>query len=356
MITDDEQGMPPPEDSSAANNQNLFRTLNIIWIHRFKILRIVLIGGVLLSGIMLLIHNTYQAHATVMPDITTMSLADKLGSLQEMASAAGLNIGQTSPTELYPDIIMSETVLKKIIYDKYQTEKFDTTVNLIDFFQIDEKTENLRYEKCLTKLQKSVISVSLDKKTFMVEVDIETKEPKLSADIANNILDELDIFQRNFRKTNATEQRKFLEQRLDEVSRDMAKAEDNLKNFRETNRRVEQSAQLLLEQDRLTREVELNTALFIELKKQYEMVKLDEIKNTPVVLVLDTARVPAEKSGPHRTVTVLAGMVLLFLFASAWYSTKDYFTSNGNAPNVQQAKLFWSRMKSEGLFGRRRKS
>lgn len=142
---------------------------------------------------------------------------------------------------------------------------------------------------------------------------METREPQLSADIVNNITSELDKFIRTKRTTNASEQRKWIEGRLVEVKRDLEKSEGVLKEFRENNRRVIDSPQLLMEQDRLNREVQINSTLYIELKKQYELAKIEEIKNIPIINVMDPARPAARRESPKRFNIVLTFFSLSFL-------------------------------------------
>ena len=98
------------------------------------------------------------------------------------------------------------------------------------------------------------LEVSLDAKTNVLSISLLTKEPQLSADIVNSVASELDLFVRTKRTTNASEQRKWIEGRLKEVKDDLEKSENALKNFRENNRRVTDSPQLLLEQERFIRE------------------------------------------------------------------------------------------------------
>jgi tyrosine-protein kinase Etk/Wzc len=57
----------------------------------------------------------------------------------------------------------------------------------------------------------------------------------------------------------------------------------------------------------------MNSTIFVELKKQYELAKLDEIKNTTVVNILDRASTPIRKSRPKRATN--AGVMFLITFA-----------------------------------------
>jgi uncharacterized protein involved in exopolysaccharide biosynthesis len=136
------------------------------------------------------------------------------------------------------------------------------------------------------------------------------KEPQLAADVLNKLVSELDRFIRTKRTTNASEQRKWIEARLVEVKQDLEKAENKLKEFREKNRQITSSPQLMLEQERLAREVQINSTLYVELKKQYELAKIEEIKNVPIINVLDEARPAAKKELPRRSTIVLTTLFL----------------------------------------------
>jgi uncharacterized protein involved in exopolysaccharide biosynthesis len=331
--------------STGRDGEGLLITLSnifeITWKYRMKILRAVIIFTVLAIIVSFIMPKSYVAETTIMPDIDMINLASKLGNLADLASAAGLNTGITSPSELNPDIITSETILRRVIHYKYKTEKYDSLVNLIQYWKFDDPDENLNFEKCVDKMQNKVMSVSVDKKTQMLTLDVETHEAQLSADIANRITMELDDFQRNFRKTNASAQRKFLEGRLDEVKQDLNKSEDNLKDFQEKNRRVEQSPQLMLEQGRLQRAIDLNSALFIELEKQYELAKLDEIRNTPVVQVLDPARTPAEKSSPKRALIAILAALASLIFVPMYYYLRDFIDQHPDDPEIERFLSLW---------------
>ena len=73
-----------------------------------------------------------------------------------------------------------------------------------------------------------------------------------------------------------SEKRQFIEERISEVTRALKNAELNLKEFKESNRRVERSPSLKLDESRLEREVSLQTTLYMTLKSQFENVKIEE--------------------------------------------------------------------------------
>lgn len=266
---------------------------------------------VLAIVVSLVLPEYFKSTAIILPE-TDKSKLGALGGLSDLASLAGVGPGEVSLVKLYPTIIKSESVLKNVLYARYHSQKFKDSVNLIQFWEIEAKTPALVYETALKSLREQ-LEISMDTKTSVVSVSIETQEPQLSADIVNKVTSELDRFIRTKRTTNASEQRKWIEARLAQVEVDLEKSENTLKEFREKNRRVSDSPQLLLEQERLIREVQINATLYTELKKQYEIVKIEEIKNIPIINVMDAGRAAAGKERPKRRMIVVSSFLVSFL-------------------------------------------
>jgi len=88
-----------------------------------------------------------------------------------------------------------------------------------------------------------------------------------------------------------------------------------LKVFRERNRNIQQSPQLQLELGRLMREVEIKTQVYITLQQQYELARIEEVKETPSVVILDEGKVAVQKDKPKRKLIVIFAMLLGGMFA-----------------------------------------
>jgi uncharacterized protein involved in exopolysaccharide biosynthesis len=292
-----------------------------IWANRKRILVISFAAALVTLGINFLLPVYYKSTATLLPE-TQKDKLSALGQFADIASLAGVNVPGSEIARLYPTIVNSETILRNVILRKYKTNAFADSVNLIEYFGYDDDPPAEAMDKALKEL-KGLLSASFENKTSTVTISVEMREPELAATVLNTIIAELDNFMRSKRVTNASEQVKWISARLREVEQDLRRAEDRLKEFRERNRRVADSPELLMQQERLLRDVQVQSTVFVELKKQYELAKLEEIKNITIVNVLDPGRVPVKKERPKRAtnagVAFLISLGGLFLY----YGTKD---------------------------------
>lgn len=298
-------------------------TVSLLWSKRKFIMLVTLITTVVFIGLTFLMTPTYLSSTVILPEMDK----GKLGPLGDLAALAGVNIGgEVIMIKLYPDIIQSDAVLTPIIEKKYKSKFFDKPVNLYEYFDIEEETPRRTLEVALKSIR-SKLKIELSAKTGLLTYSIETKDAQVSADILNTITAELNNFLLTKKTTNASEQRKWIEKRMKEVKQDLEKAENNLKDFREKNRRVSDSPQLLLEQGRLMREVTLQETISLTLQQQYEVARIEEIKNVPIINVLDEAKPAAEKNSPKRRIFVTVGFLLSFIGAVGYVIVKNKFGS-----------------------------
>ncbi len=288
-----------------------------IWAERKRILLISFVVALITLGINFLLPKYYKSTATLLPE-TQKDKLSSLGQFADIASLAGVSVPGSEIARLYPIIVTSETILRSVTLRKYKTEAFQDSVDLMQYFDYTEYTPNENMAKTLAKLR-GLMSATHDNKTSVVTLTMEMPEPELAATVLNTVVAELDGFMRSKRVTNAGEQVKWIAVRIREVEDEMKRAEERLKDFRERNRQVGGSPQLLMEQDRLSRDVQVKATVYIELKKQYELAKLEEIKNISIVNVLDPGRAPVKKERPKRATNTV------IFFAVALLGTSGYF-------------------------------
>jgi uncharacterized protein involved in exopolysaccharide biosynthesis len=98
---------------------------------------------------------------------------------------------------------------------------------------------------------------------------------------------------------------------------------------------------------RLVREVKYNEVMFELLARQYEMARVDEAKEAPIIQVMDKASPPEKKTGPKRALIVIAATVAGF-FASLLYVFARNMLQTARQDPAQQGRLealraAWSR-------------
>ena len=71
------------------------------------------------------------------------------------------------------------------------------------------------------------------------------------------------------------------------------------------------------------RNVEILQTVFIELTKQLEIAKIDQIKDAPVLNVKEYAKNPVKKAGPKRAITLITIMFFSFILSSLYFVFKD---------------------------------
>src|SRR6266550_5733641 len=298
-----------PEGESGLWNAAL-RSVGSLFKVAFLISVLVTVGSLLVS-------NKYRSTATLLPE-DLQSASSALAALSNVASLIG--VPSAGFEKLYPTIVSSEAVLRRVIYRPRRIEGFLGTVDLVEFWGIAEDTPVEEYERALKRLRRD-LDVSIDSKTEVVTVSLATSDSTLSAQIVQEIILGTDAFLRHQHRTYASEQGRWIDSRLSQVQADLRRAEDSLRTFRQINR-VIASPPLLLAESRLVRQVDLNSALFLDLSRQREATKIDEIKNVPVLNVLDSARVSALPDSPNRVMIAILSFILPFLGTLAFVAVR----------------------------------
>jgi len=265
--------------------------------------------------------------------IVYQSSAKSTGNLAALASLAGVAMGAggDDASAYLADIVKSGDLMTLILDKEWRVSSVfaDTSTpvkieNLWEF-ETDTTEQNWQEQKRSTLLKTlaegGYISFSQDKKSGVITLTTEFEDPRVSYDVNVFLFQELNNTLVNKMNNKAKSNRQFIEGRLTEVKQDLARAENILKAYRERNRlRLDPGD--VLEDGRLQREVLINQEVMIQLQKQYEMAKIEEAKDMPVLDIIDSPRMPVEKSKPQRKKIVLMGLVaglLLGLLAALGY-------------------------------------
>ena len=178
--------------------------------------------------------------------------------------------------------------------------------------------------------------IEIESQGSFYNLSVSTFEPQFAADLCAALIEELDKHQRTYKTAKVKETRQFIEGRIVEVQKELEGAEEDLKVFRDRNRQIGQSPALLLEQQRLTRETSVLTGVFTTLKQQLEMTKIEEVKESTLIQVLDPPIAPFHRDSPNRRLSVLLSLILGFGFAVVVAFVKEYAS---NSDEEEKGKL-----------------
>lgn len=95
---------------------------------------------------------------------------------------------------------------------------------------------------------------------------------------------------------------------------DLKKSEFELTNFKKNNPLNLDTPEIQLDRIRLIRAVEVNQEVYVTIRKQYELSKIEESKERLFVNILDNARPSLYKEYPKRLIIILSFTFLGTLF------------------------------------------
>jgi uncharacterized protein involved in exopolysaccharide biosynthesis len=251
---------------------------------------------------------------TASTSFVTQAAGSQAGGLAGIASQFGFSfpVGQAGQTpEFYASLVRSRQLLGSVAETEFTVSDADDprTRPLADWYGMRSGDEQRRRTATIKALRDRV-GVSVSRETGIVGLNVREREPELAAGIAVRLLELLNEFNLEIRQSEAAAERKFIEERIAEVSGDLTTAEDRLEEFTRSNRQYERSPELSFEYDRLQRELALKQQVKTTLAQAYEQARIDEVRNTPVLTVIDQPEVPLLPDRRHLIFKSLVAIVL----------------------------------------------
>lgn len=347
-------------DTEQASDEISLIDLALVFAENLRLLILVpLAAGLVALGISFLIPPTYTATTRILPPTqqqsTSAALAAQLGSLAGLVGGAA---GLKNPADQYVALLKSRSVYDAII------QRFDLR-KLYDERYIEDARKELEKQS----------KVSAGVKDGIISIEVDDRDPKRAADMANAFVEELRNLSKTLAITEAAQRRLFFEGQLKQSKDDLTKSEFALRgsNVSEaTLRTVPQAAlealarlkaQITVQEIKLAsmrtfmtdsnpefrlamqelgalrtqlskaeqgntskaagdgaeyiakyRDFKYHETLFELMAKQYELARLDEAREGAVIQVVDTAKPPERKSRPAKAlIAVVTTLAAFFL-------------------------------------------
>jgi uncharacterized protein involved in exopolysaccharide biosynthesis len=348
------------EEPAGLDLRGLFRA---VWRERVRLVAVTLVAAILALGIAFLLPRWYKATAVILPPEET-DLFSNMGMAQRALSkfpAFGVLPDFFTPADVFKAILESRTVQGDVI------EAHD----LQRVYRLKSR------EKALKEL-KSHFRVKLNQ-DGTIRIDVEDRDPKRAAAMANTFLAALDRYNVEKRNTQARRTREFLEHRVLDTDSLLRVSELALRSYQEVHHTVappsaagggdvraasdlmarkimlevrvgmlrsylrednEQVVQSRVELDqlnrriaslprlqndllRLTRDQKIQEQLYLLLTAELEQSRIRETMDTPTVQVLDAAVPPERHSRPRRLALAVGAGVLAFLGSLVWLAVRE---------------------------------
>ncbi len=318
----------------------------------------------------LLMTPMFTAKTIMMPPQQQQSgAASALAGLGGLAGLAGAAVGLKSPDEMYVAFMQSDSLQNAVI----------NRLNLQERYEAKTLTDT-------RGLLKSNVRISSDKKTGLISIEADDKDPSFAALLANVQVEELRNLLGRLAVTDAQQRRVFFEEQISKVQAELATAEQSFRLAKEksgmqitavlaesgvrasaelrgqiASREVQLQAMSRFATDQNPEMQRMNSELFamrgqlIKLEKgqaggtgggdadarplnqqqaviyyrdikvreamlevltrQYELARVDEAKEGPLLQQVDVAIAPERKSKPKRAAIVMIAFFIGVLLA-----------------------------------------
>ena len=276
----------------------------------------------------------YQSTTTMYPALETENSGGILGSsISGLAESYGLMGLGSAPTYNIPDIVLSRRIKKNIILSNWQSNTYPDSSNLIKFWEIDKpnkfspfiildllkplfpssggfstSADKIHLENAIEKLQK-LISVS-EEQSGLIVVSVLMEDPALASSITNYIAEYVKNFISHEQEKEAIKKKEFIYSQMLSAKEDLSESEFKLTNFIKRNPLALGNPDLQLQQGRLVREIEENQAVYITLRQQYEIAKIEAEEDKLFINILDKGDIAVRKSKPKRLLILLSSIML----------------------------------------------
>ena len=162
------------------------------------------------------------------------------------------------------------------------SEKVIRHFNLIDYYKITTKDSLKAMDSALKMLHTKTMKIGSDPETGLVTVSADTKDKKLSRDIVNYYLQQLDIYNREEKITRGKMNREFLEARVNETRAEIDSLLLALKDFQQRHNAVDIEAQT----SSLIKSYSDIIATKMSTDIELELARKNYAENSPIVLEL----------------------------------------------------------------------
>lgn len=243
------------------------------------------------------------------------------------------------------DFIVSDKILQHVVEQEYNINNNKTSLveywgqnykkiisvnpisTIIRLNRASKLSKNLSVEQKKLILAKEVLKKSIiyteDRKSSLHTIKIVCDNAKLSRDISSQVFQSIVSYSNEVTNIKAKEKKDFIKGRLLEINRDLEKSENDIRLFLEKNKKISSSPSLVIQKDRLERDITLYSQLYVSLSDQLEIAKIDEKDNTSSIFLLDAPNISPYKTSKGLIENILTILSMLFIICALFEVLKN---------------------------------
>ncbi len=264
---------------------------------RDGVVRTSIAAGAIALLVSFLLPRSYTAEGSFLPDPSESTplppaLAGIAAQLRLGAFAGGRG------PQFYADLVTTRSVLDQVAVTSLPCSRCDSSTTLLNWYKVDDKPRAQALSATRDRIRDDLY-VRSNSTTGVVTVRFSAGDPRLAAAVVNRLIEVVNEFNLVTYRSRAKARREFTERRVDEVAGQLRTAEDDLAAFNRRNRVIAASPELQLQSERLQRAVRILEQTFIGLRESLEEARVEEVRDTPVLTVIDLAVDPVHRSFPR---------------------------------------------------------
>lgn len=318
--------------------------------HARVVLGIPLALVLVVGALVLLGRRRYSVDVVFMPSSQGGAASQLVGLAAQFGLAGAAGGDATDSPDFYSDFVRSDQLLASVATATYRFRVGgrDTTGDLMIPLGIAKTRPELMRANAIAKLR-SHVSVSVSPKTGTVDLSVWTWDPDLSMQIVQQMLDEVNRFNRQVRQNQAGQERRFIGTRVDSALADLRTAQDRMQAFLQRNRDFANSPSLQFEHDRILQDVTTQLGLYTSLLQNYEQARIEEVRTTPVITVVEQPIRPARPDSRKLVIrSFLVGVFGLLIGIVAALGLDGIERRRSEAPaDAEMVRSLWVARKSE---------
>jgi len=296
---------PPPNTDIDDDEINLVELWNVVWSAKWFVMGFPLFCTIIAVLVSLYVLPViYKSGATLQPTAsssTSMSMLSNLvGNLPIKLPVAEGDKGTVMMNFLQSRTLQERLISKYGLLQRIYKDEWDAVNKK---WIVDDPEDVPTIVKAIQdEALKDIYSVEQDNKTNLINIYWSDEDPVFAKNMVKHVIDELQNYLDMEYESDAKRERVFIEEQLKKATNELEYWESRVPSDTLTLSKIRR--------ERLAAE-----KIYTELRKQFELAKINEAKELITFKVLDKPFVPEKKDKPKRALICLLTLICSGFFA-----------------------------------------